>query len=192
MSEEERKALADLKKRLEDKVGELQEEAALLREAISLIDEKLAEVSFKKASEIPEARPTAEERGAQVKTTAEKEILNVIYKGKNYGRLLVAQDALTIEPDETLQLTTSIRPFDVFFINKILEGMRQSDTQLVAKGILRPDQILSYDIEVDGPFLKKIIVRNYRERSRLKEILNGIGWTIDTMLKNMKAGPKPA
>lgn len=190
MSEEEKKALADLKKRLENKIGELQEEAGLLREASSLIDEKLAEVSFKKASEITESRIPTEGSQPQARPPLEKEALNIIYKGSNYGKVSVAGEVVTIEPDETLELSTSTRPFDAFFMNKVLEGMRQSDTQSVARGTLRPDQILSYDIQVDGPFLKKIVIRNFRDRTRLKEILNGIGWTIDTMLKNMRAASK--
>ncbi len=190
MSEEEKKALADLKKRLEDKIAELQEDASLLRQASSLVDEKLASVSFRKASEIAESKMPAEELQAQARPPLEKEALNIIYKGSNYGKVSVTGESVTIEPDMTLELSTSTRPFDAFFINKVLEGMRQSDTQSVARGILRPDQILSYDIQVEGPFLKKIVIRNFRDRTRLKEIVNGIGWTIDTMLKNLRASSR--
>jgi hypothetical protein len=33
--------------------------------------------------------------------------------------------------------------------------------------------------------LEKIVVRNFREKQRIREILNGLGWTVENMLRNI-------
>jgi hypothetical protein len=95
-------------------------------------------------------------------------------------------ETLTIEPDPTLELTTATRPFEAFFVRKILEGMREADTVSVANKRLRPDQILSYDLEVEGPFIKKIVIKNVGGKERVRQIINAAGWTISTMVQNMR------
>ncbi|MBO3763017.1 MAG: hypothetical protein QXS21_04980 [Thermoproteota archaeon] len=176
--EERKKALADLKKRLEEKVSELQNEANLLKEAISIVDNELAKLSFSSGTEILQSKKLEQKE-------KEAEKIQFSYRGKSYGVAFVSTDELTIELDQSLNLSSSIRPFEAFFINRLLEGMREADTQNASKGAIRPDQILSYEVIQDGPYIRKIIVKNFRERQRIREILNGLGWTIENMLKNI-------
>jgi hypothetical protein len=178
MPEEERKkALADLKRRLEEKVSELQNEVDLLKEAISIVDNELAKISFSSGVEILQSKPKVEQK--------EVETIPFSYKGKSYGTALISTNELTIELDPSLNLSPSVRPFEAFFINRLLEGMREADTQSASKGTIRPDQILSYEIVQDGPYIRKVIVKNFRERQRIREILNGLGWTVENMLRNI-------
>lgn len=180
--EEKKKALADLKRRLEEKVSELQKEANLLREAISIVDDELAKLSFSSGAEILQSKAKPEQKEKEV------EKIPFSYKGKSYGTAFVSTDELIIELDSSLNLSSSIRPFEAFFINRLLEGMREADTQSASKGVIRPDQILSYEIIQDGPYIRKIIVKNFRERQRVREILNGLGWTVENMLRNISSG----
>lgn len=175
--EERKKALADLKKRLEEKVNELQNEVSLLKEAISVVDNELAKLSFSSGAEILQSKSKLEQK--------EAEKIPFSYKGKNYGMAFVRTDELVIELDSSLNLSSSVRPFETFFINRLLEGMREADTQSASKGIIRPDQILSYEVVQEDSFIRRIIVKNFRERQRIREILNGLGWTIENMLKNI-------
>jgi len=180
MSEEEKKALADLKKRLEERVEQLRSEAEILDEAILVIDEKLTGISFKRASEMVTPRVP------QAATEVKEETMPLTYKGRTLGKIQSLGDTMMIEPDPSLELTTATRPFEAFFIRKIMEGMRESDTAAVANKTLRPDQILSYDLEVEGPFIRRIIIRNVGSRERFREIVNAAGWAFNTMVQNIE------
>lgn len=187
MSEDERRRLADLKKRLQERADELQSEEDLMKEAIAIIDDKLAGMSFKRASELP---VTPSEPPEVVKMKPEPEVVEehvpLTYKGMELGKLHLSRETMIIEPDSSLELTTATRPFEAFFIRKMLEGMREADTVSVANKKLRPDQILSYDLEVEGPFIRKIMIKNVGGRERVRQIINAAGWTISTMVQNMQ------
>ena len=187
MSEEEKRGLADLKQRLQGRVDQLQAEVDLMREAISIIDEKLVGMSFKRADELgpPQAVPSETSREEKQVETGE-ETVPLTYKGTGLGKVHLAGNTMTIEPDPSLELTVATRPFDAFFVRKIMEGMREADTLSVANKMLRPDQILSYDLEVEGPFIKRIVIRNTGGRDRVREIMNAAGWTLSTMVQNTR------
>jgi len=187
MSEDESRSLANLKKRLQERADQLQSEGDLLREAIAIIDDRLAGMSFKRASELP---VTPSETPQAVRRRPEpgaiEEHMPLTYKGTELGKVHLSGETMIIEPESSLELTTATRPFETFFIRNILEGIREADTVSVANKKLRPDQILSYDLEVEGPFIRKIMIRNVGGRERVRRIINAAGWTISTMVQNMQ------
>jgi len=188
MSEEENKGLAELKRRLQERVDQLQSEAGLLREAISVIDEKLAGTSFRRASDLaPPASAPLVTPGAGKEAEVREEQIPLTYKGRDLGKVSLASDQMIIEPDPAMELTSATRPFEAFFVRKMLEGIREADTVAVAKRAKRPDQILSYDLDVEGPFIRRIIIRNVGGRDRVKEIVNAAGWTFNTMMQNIES-----
>jgi len=186
MSEEEKRGLADLKQRLQERVDQLQSEVNLIREAISVIDEKLAGVSFKRASELEAPQPAPPEVGEEKKQETGEETVPLTYKGTALGKVHLSGGTMVIEPDPSLELTAATRPFDAFFVRKIMEGMREADTLSVANKTLRPDQILSYDLEIEGPFIRRIVVKNVGGRDRVREVMNAAGWTFSTMVQNIR------
>ncbi|MEM4610994.1 MAG: hypothetical protein QW190_08930, partial [Thermoproteota archaeon] len=77
--------------------------------------------------------------------------------------------------------STAVSPFEAFLVRKVLEPMRERDVERAAKNELRPDQMFSYDILEEGGLLKAIILRNFRDKIRLKELANSISWTFFRM-----------
>jgi len=62
-----------------------------------------------------------------------------------------------------------------------LEAMNKSDLERVDRGLIPPGHELTYEIIYDGERVKEIIVRNFREEYRLREIINAVRWTLETV-----------
>jgi hypothetical protein len=97
------------------------------------------------------------------------------------GSGYVTSDTVVIVPDEKLGLRTSTPPFESFLIRKVLDEIREADTERAGKGEIRPDQILAYDVEDEDSLLKRVIVRNYGDSDRLNRVIRAAAWTFMVM-----------
>jgi hypothetical protein len=61
--------------------------------------------------------------------------------------------------------------------------MKFKDYEEVSAGKLKEDEVFNYDIENDGESIKKIVIKNYGNQSRLTEIFNTSVWTFTRMLE---------
>src|SRR5439155_11835859 len=57
------------------------------------------------------------------------------------------------------------------------------DEDLVAKGKLADGEQLRFKFEERNGSVSRVVVENYREKSRLNEILNTVSWTFSIMLE---------
>ncbi len=95
----------------------------------------------------------------------------------------IAPDAITIVPASDVKLLQTTPPFQSFFINRILKGYESRDLEMSQVGTLQPSEVLRFEVtETDG-HIEKITVRNYRDKSRLNEILNTVNWAFSRMLE---------
>jgi hypothetical protein len=69
--------------------------------------------------------------------------------------------------------------------------MRERDVERAAKNELRPDQMFTYDVLEENGLLKAIILRNFRDKIRLKELSNSIAWTFFRMAEKERATGSP-
>ncbi len=173
-SESETKKAADLKLWLESRITDLQEEIERLREALDYVDTTLRAETFRSASEllgesqeIPERREIKRDKGGQPIATAS-----------------ITSGRIVIEPAPTVNLHVEVPPFKSFLLGKILQGMKAKDQELVAAGKLgeRDEMRFNFEERGDGT-VSRVVVENYRERSRLTEILNTVTWTFSRMLE---------
>jgi hypothetical protein len=158
------KQLAELKTYLERRLADLDREAEYITEMIELVDKALTEKSFRKP-QLPE-QPMRRIRGRT-------------------GTLLAT---MTVEPHQArivfnpeIRVTQDMRPFSSFFLRKVLDSMRDSDRQKIEEGKLEPGSGLDYEVIYDGETAREVIVKNFREEARLREIVNSVKWTLDTI-----------
>jgi len=178
------KELAMLKDYLERKLGELKNEVSLLEKLIELVDEELAEKSFKKAAvvkEKPVSRPRETGRFRVLRSRG----------GEVLARVVVGRDELRFIVNPEIGLTRDMRPFSSFLIRKVLDAMSKADKERVERGLLPPGHELSYDIIMDGELVKEIVVRNFREEYRLREIVNAVRWTLETAASSARQPTRP-
>ena len=171
--EGEVKKAAELKLWLEGRIAELQAEIDKLKETLGYVDTTLRASTYRpaiemleEAKEVPEIRELKRDKGGQVMATAS-----------------VTSDSLVVEPREGVALKPSTTPFKSFLVTKILQGMRSKDEELVAAGKLGKGMELRFDVEEANGLITKLTVENYREKTRLNEIVSTLTWTFSRMLE---------
>jgi len=180
LDEEDVKRLADLMLRIEDRIRELEEELETLREISQLIDSLLRKRSFLRASQVP---PPEESREEEARTR----ILSRPKDGLPLATARIYEDKLVIDVNPELPLRTSIPPFKSFFINRILESMKEKDRREAAEGRIEHTQVLDPDIrESPDGRIELIEIRNVSDNKRVNEILNTLTWTLTKMLEKIE------
>jgi hypothetical protein len=92
--------------------------------------------------------------------------------------------SVEIVPADGINLNVNTQPFKSFFLNRILEGMKTRDIEKVTRGEIQESESLNYQIEEkDGALIKRIMIRNYREKERLNEIFNTSTWVLTRMIE---------
>jgi hypothetical protein len=100
----------------------------------------------------------------------------------------ISQDTVVIVPVSGINLNVNTPPFKSFFLNRILEGMKNKDAEKVSQGTLRESDALNYKVEEDDSggssgIIKRIVINKYREKDRLQEIFNTSAWVFTRMLE---------
>ncbi len=84
-----------------------------------------------------------------------------------------------------LKLNVSTPPFQSFMINRILNSMRSKDRERAEKGEISIDDTLTYNVIVDGDDLKEVLIKNYGDSQRLREIRSAVRWTLEKMFEKI-------
>jgi hypothetical protein len=101
----------------------------------------------------------------------------------------ISQDAVVIVPAPGVNLNANTPPFKSFFLNRILEGMKNKDAEKVSQGALSESDSLNYKVEEEDDsggssgIIKRIVINKYREKDRLQEIFNTSAWVFTRMLE---------
>jgi hypothetical protein len=102
----------------------------------------------------------------------------------------ISQDAVVIVPAPGVNLNANTPPFKSFFLNRILEGMKNKDAEKVSQGTINESDSINYKVveEEDDSggssgIIKRIVINKYREKDRLQEIFNTSAWVFTRMLE---------
>ncbi|WEU39892.1 MAG: hypothetical protein OdinLCB4_005330 [Candidatus Odinarchaeum yellowstonii] len=169
MSNEEEKpveALARLKSFLEDQIDELEEKLAEYKEFIKAIDLFLVKTSLKTADQL--TKPGEAVTVRELKDNA----------GNVLGKLEVSENRIVFTPSSNIKISVKSPSLQSFFIPKVLEKYRVEDENSVKKKSLDAKSSFNYKIEEEDSNVKRILVENYREQPRLREIERALRWTV--------------
>lgn len=98
----------------------------------------------------------------------------------------ISPDSVEIIPEEMISISIETPPFRSFFLNRILQGMRNKDQEKIKQGYLSESEMINFEIitdEVNSENIKKVIINNYRDKERVNEIFNTAAWVITRMLE---------
>ena len=179
--------LMSLRGYLEKRIQDLEDETEKLKALFKIIDEVIVTKSFKKAETIPIIKPESSSH-----PTFKEEIPLKTPRGILLATMYVGEDEAKIIPAEALIFTISTPPFQTFLINRILEPMRVKDIEGSQKGEVLPNQIFSYETVTEGDVIKEVLIRDFRTRKRLREIISSARWTLDKMYEKNRTSESTA
>lgn len=210
-SDDDIKNAAEIREWLNKQILEKQDEIEKIKINLSLIDSVLKQGSFKTAAnlnfskkfspneqknELNSMKKTPNQyyekhRGDEEQTepreqaVEETRLIKRLKDNTPVARVHVTSEEVIIIPEDPIKISIETPPFRSFFLNRILQGMRNKDLDKIKQGQLSESDIISYDIITENEnkdILKKIQIKNYRDKERINEIFNTAAWVLTRML----------
>jgi hypothetical protein len=177
-SEDQIKDALEIKEQLSSEIQKHKEQIEMLEKNLTLINSILKQQSFTKASVLKD-----------IKVQPKQD--QVIPLRKNTDGSLIANAYVTpnevsIVLEENVELKEDTHPFRSFFLERIIGDMKRKDVADFEKGTINEDAIINCLINKDGALLREIIIKNYRQKERVNEILNTATWSFSKMIDNSK------
>jgi len=194
-SEEQIKEIVALRENMLQQIDKHQEGIEMLEKNITVLDEFLKGSSFTKASQLEikdEVRIVENNMEPErVENNMEPErVENAIpIKRGNDGKIIanayVTPDQVSIILDEQIIINADTPPFKSFFLDRIIGEMKKKDSVEVENGKIQKESIIDYIINKNGADIREIIIKNYKQKERVTELINTAGWSLTRMLENI-------
>ena len=183
-SEEQIKDIVALKENLIEQIEKHQKEINMLEKNLTILDLTLKESSFTKASELGRAKKVPTKEVPQ-KLTEDSIPIKQGNDGKIIANAYVTPDQVSIVLDDDVEINAETPPFKSFFLERIIGEMKKKDTVEAENGTIQSESVIDYIINKNGSELREIIIKNYRQKERVNELINTAGWSLTRMLENM-------
>ena len=193
-TDEQIQKMLELKESIVDKMAKHQDELDFLQKNLDILDVVLKGSSFTKASSLPrteksnEVKSEKEEPVVEIKEEKENNPDSIQIKKNKDGEVIanafVTPEKISIILNEGIGLTDEIPPLRSFFIERIIGEMKKVDSTDVKNGKIDESSVIDCIINKNGPAIREIIIKNYRQKERLDEIINTATWSLTRMLEN--------
>ena len=188
-SEEQIKEIVALKESLIEQIDKHQEGIEMIEKNITVLDLFLKNSSFTKASKIEIKADTVEkpeERSIPIEKPEER---SIPIKRSNDGKLIanayVTPEQVSIVLDNEILINADTPPFKSFFLDRIIGEMKKRDHVEAEDGKIQRELMIDYIINKNGTNIREIIIKNYRQKERVNELINTAGWSLTRMLENI-------
>ena len=178
------KEIVALKESLIEQVSKHQEGIEMLEKNITVLDLFLKGSSFTKASQLEikkeEARPEIIEKPVENSIPIKR-----VNDGKIIAKAFVTPDQVSIVLDNEIAVNADTPPFKSFFLDRIIGEMKKKDTVEAESGKIQKESVIDYIINKNGVNIREIIIKNYRQKERVNELISTAGWSLTRMLENV-------
>ena len=176
-SDEQIRDMLELKEDNTEKIIKYKEQIEKLERNISVLDTILKQSSFTKASELTRnaAKTIKQERKVAITKNSD---------GTTIANAFVTNDEVSIVLEDNVTLDPETSPLKSFFIDRIIGEMKKKDVQQVESGKIKKDDVINCIINNDGSKIREIIIKNYRQKERVDEIINTATWSLTRMIEN--------
>ena len=188
-SEEQLREIVALKESLIGQIDKHQEGIEMIEKNITVLDSFLKNSSFTKASQLEmkvETVKKPEERSIPIKKPEERSIpIKRTNDGKLIANAYVTPEQVSIVLDNEILINVDTPPFKSFFLDRIIGEMKKRDQAEAEDGKIQRDSMIDYIINKNGTNIREIIIKNYRQKERVNELINTAGWSLTRMLENI-------
>ena len=186
-TDEQIRKMLELKETIVEKMSKCQDEIDFLQKNLDVLDVVLKGSSFTKASAL--AKNITKEEEPDILDTHEDplEVKKQIIDSKDGGVIanaFVTPDQVSIVLEDGIGLTPEIPPLKTFFIERIIGEMKKSDDVAVKDGKINQESVIDCIINKNGSAIREIIIKNYRQKERIDEIINTATWSLTRMVEN--------
>ncbi|MGY5144560.1 MAG: hypothetical protein ACW9XH_08780 [Candidatus Nitrosopumilus sp. bin_32a] len=184
-SEEQVKEIVALKESLIEQIDKHQEGIEMLEKNITVLDLFLKGSSFTKASQI-EIKKEIEPKPEIIEKPVENSIpIKRVNDGKIIANAFVTPDQVSIVLDNEIIINADTPPFKSFFLDRIIGEMKKKDVAEAENGKIQKESVIDYIVNKNGADIREIIIKNYRQKERVNELINTAGWSLTRMLENI-------
>jgi len=174
-SDEKIREILELKERVSMEIEKHEEEVEFLKKNLNILDSILKQSSFTKASALSSSEKLTQQESIPLTKGSEGEVIANAYVTPNQVSIILNEEILV--NDDT-------PPFKSFFLDRIIGEMKRKDTDEVQNGKIQPESMIDYVINKNGSNIREIIIKNYRQKERVKEIINTAAWSLTRMIEN--------
>jgi len=176
-SDEQIRDMLELKEELTEKIIKYREQIEKLERNISVLDTILKQSSFTKASELTRNAPKTIKQERKIAITKNSD-------GTTIANAFVTNDEVSIVLEDNVTLDPETPPLKRWFVDHIIGDMKKKDVQQVESGEIKKDDIINCVINNDGSKIREIIIKNYRQKERVDEIINTATWSLTRMIES--------
>jgi len=190
-SEGQVKEIVALRENMLQQIDKHQEGIEMLEKNITLLDGFLKDSSFTKASQLEiKNESKMVENNEELEHVEPKHVESSIpIKRGNDGKIIanayVTPDQVSIILDKQVIINADTPPFKSFFLDRIIGEMKKKDSTEAENGKIQKESIIDYIINKNGTDIREIIIKNYRQKERVTELINTAGWSLTRMLENI-------
>ena len=175
-TQEKVRDILELKDRLYQKIEKHKEEIELLEKNLSILNDILKQSSFTKASLLENSfTKQKSEPAIPITKTSDGSVIANAY---------VTPEQVSIIMEENIELQSDTPPLKSFFVDRIIGEMKKKDNTDVENGKIQKDSIIDCIINKNGSEIREIIIKNYRQKERVNEIINTAAWSLSKMIDN--------
>jgi len=179
-SEEQVKDALELRDRITTQIEKHREEIEILERNLVLINSVLKQQSFTKASSLKDnsaPKPKSSDYTIPLKKNTDGSLMANAY---------VTPEQVSIIVEDGIELKEDSHPFKSFFLERIIGEMKRKDVAEFEKGDIGENSIINCLVNKDGALLREIIIKNYRQKERVNEIVSTAAWSFSKMIENSK------
>ena len=180
--------ILELKETIIEKMSKYQDELDFLQKNLDVLDVILKGSSFTKASDLVKNNNSQEKDDVLDSHEASLPHVKKQIVGSKDGEVIanafVTPDQVSIVLEDGMILTPEIPPLKTFFIERIIGEMKKSDDAAVKDGKINEDSVIDCIINKNGSAIREIIIKNYRQKERVDEIINTATWSLARMVEN--------
>jgi len=189
-TEEQIQDVVAMKDNLIKQMGKHQNAIEILEKNLTILDLVLKESSFTKASTLSTVKTlelSTKIPTASIEKSEESSIpITSGSDGKIIANAYITPDQVSIVLEDNMEINADTPPFKSFFIDRIIGEMKRKDSAEAENGKIQKDSVIDYIINKNGSDIREIIIKNYRQKERINEIISTAGWSLTRMLENIK------